>query len=47
MALGVDAEVGGALLYVDDAATELHALPAYWQARAGPVLAAIAATTTR
>lgn len=41
MALGVDAMVGGCLLYVDDENTELHTLCDYWQKRAARVLAAL------
>ena len=41
MALGVDAVVGGCLLYVDDENTELHTLCDYWERRAARVLAAL------
>ena len=41
MAIGVDARVGGCLLYVDDQDTELHTLTEYWETRAPRVLAAL------
>jgi hypothetical protein len=40
IALGLDPFVSGALLYVDDDATEMHRLTDYWMLRAARILAA-------
>lgn len=40
-AIGINPDVGGALLYVDDAATELYTLSDWWISKAGRILAAL------